>query len=119
MISKGERAAKLKDKSDKYNRIHYKLEELKYELTNIFGHKGGRKYGLLALAIDSAQDQLKLDYDRYVRRIRTLDNSDAMRSLQKSLNRERKKSAELEEKIDEARTSGGLFIDYVKNKLGI
>lgn len=42
-----------------------------------------------------------------------------MRSLQKSLNREIKKNTELEKKIDEAKTSSGLFIDYVRKRIGI
>lgn len=117
-MNKEERESKLSDKSDKYNRINYKLENLKYELTDTFGPRG-RKYNLLFLAIDSAQQQLKLDYDRYVRRIRIIDNSEEMRSLQKSLNREIKKNTELEKKIDEAKTSSGLFIDYVRKRIGI
>lgn len=117
-MNKEERDSKITAKSDKYNRVLYKLDDIKYEFTDIFGPRS-RKYNLLFLAIDSVQEQLKLDYDRYVRRIRIIDNSEDMRSLQQSLNREIKKNIELEKKIDEAKTSSGLFIDYVRKRMGI
>ena len=64
------------------------------------------------------EEQVQLDLYRYEKRIGKMSERDEIASLQKSLNRERLKREKLEKKVNEAKESSGLFIKYVREKLG-
>ena len=119
-MDKEERAKKLKEKEEAYYSLRNKLDSINWELRDVSeGKKRTYAFKLLGIAINLALDQVNKDYNRYVRRIRTADMSDDVMFMQKALNREKQKTAELEKKIEEAKTSSGLFIDFVRSKLNI
>ena len=119
-LTKEERAQKLKEKEDAYYSLRNKLDSINWTLREISdGKKRTYSFKLLSIAINLALDQVTKDYNRYVRRIRIMDNSEQVSLMQKALNREKEKNAVLEKKIEEAKTSSGLFIDFVREKLRI
>ncbi len=119
-LTKEERAAKLKAKEDAYYSLRNELDSINWTLRRISeGKKRTYAFKLLAIAINLTLEQIKNDYDRYVRRIRRMDASEDVALIQRSLNRANKKNAELEKKIQEAKTSSGLFIDFVRDKLNL
>jgi len=119
-LTKEERAEKLKKREDSYYSLRNKLDSIRWQLKDISENKR-RTYSfkLLDIAINLSLDQVNKDYDRYVRRIRIADHSEDVSFMQQALNREKAKNAELEKKIEEAKTSSGLFIDFIREKLGI
>ena len=115
-----EKAKILKEKEDAYYSLRNNLESIRWDLTHIHQNKKHRnEFKMLNIAIDLSLDQLTRDYSRYIRRIRIHDYSEDVSFMQKALNREKLKNAVLEKKIEEAKTSSGLFIDFVRNKLGM
>ena len=118
-MDKEERAKRLKEKEDTYYSLRNKLDSIKWDIRNINQNKQrSNAFKMLNIAIDLSLEQVNKDYNRYVRRIRISDMSDDVSFMQKALNREKLKNAELEKKIEEAKTSSGLFIDFVRSKLG-
>ncbi|HHZ94190.1 MAG TPA: hypothetical protein EYN67_01230 [Flavobacteriales bacterium] len=119
-MDKEERAKRLKEKEDTYYSLRNKLDSIKWDIRNINQNKQrSNAFKMLNIAIDLSLEQVNKDYNRYVRRIRISDMSDDVSFMQKALNREKLKNAELEKKIEEAKTSSGLFIDFVRSKLGM
>lgn len=120
-LSKEERQQKLKAREDSYYSLRYDLDSMQWRLRDLKGYRGGRSYAfkMLDIAINLALEQITKDYDRYVRRIRRIDACEDVSFMQKALNREKEKNAVLEKKIEEAKTSSGLFIDFVRKKLGV
>ncbi len=119
-MTKEERAKKLKDRETAYYSLRNDLDSMRYKLNYLKIGKGhSRPFKMLRMAVDLMLDQVNKDYDRYVRRIRRADSSDDVSFMQKALNREKLKNAELEKKIEEAKTSSGLFINFVREKLGV
>ena len=51
---------------------------------------------MLLNAIDLMSEQIRNDFSRYEKRVRNSDNSDTCIEMQKALNREKLKNAELE-----------------------
>jgi hypothetical protein len=118
-MNKEERAKRLEEKEDTYYSLRNKLGSIKWDIRHINQNKQrSNAFEILNIAIDLSLEQVNKDYNRYVRRIRISDMSDDVSFMQKALNREKLKNAELEKKIEEAKTSSGLFIDFVRSKLG-
>jgi hypothetical protein len=120
-LSKEERQKKLKAKEDSYYSLRNDLDSMQWRLNDLKGYRGGSSYAfkILDIAINLALEQIRKDYHRYVRRIRRIDACEDVGFMQKALNREKEKNAVLEKKIEEAKTSSGLFIDFVRKKLGV
>ena len=119
-MNKEERSKKLETQKKAYYSLRNKLNDINWQLRGINeGRKRTYAFKLLDIAINLALEQVNKDYDRYVRRIRRADASEDVKFMQKALNREKQKTAELEKKIEEAKTSSGLFIDFVRNKLNM
>lgn len=120
-LNKEERQQKLKAREDSYYSLRNELDSMQWKLRDLKGYRGGRSYAfkMLDIAINLALEQITKDYDRYVRRIRRIDACEDVSFMQKALNREKEKNAVLEKKIEEAKTSSGLFIDFVRKKLGV
>ena len=119
-MDKEERAKKLEAQQESYYSLRNKLDSLGWQLRDI--NEGRRRtyaFKLLDIAINLSLEQVTKDHDRYVRRIRRADATEDVSFMQKALNREKLKNAELEKKIEEAKTSSGLFIDFVRSKLSI
>lgn len=120
-MNKEERQKKIKAKEESYYSLRSDLDNMLWRLKDLKGYRGGRSYAfkMLDTAINLALEQIRKDYDRYVIRIRRIDANEDVGFMQKALNREKIKNAELQKKIEEAKTSSGLFIDCVRKKLGI
>lgn len=120
MITKEERQVKIKEQEQAYYSLRNELDGLTWSLRRINEGKN-RKYEfkLLKIAINLTLEQIRKDHERYVRRIRAKDASEDVKFMQKALNREKEKNAILEKKIEEAKTSSGLFIDFARKKLGL
>ena len=118
-MTKEERDKKLKEKEESYYSLSNKFSSIRWELTNIKGYRGGRSraFKMLIMSLDLATEQVESDYNRYVRRIRIINVSDDLSFMQKALNREKEKNIDLEKKIEEAKTSSGLFISFVRKQL--
>ena len=118
-MNKEERAKKAQEKQEEYYSLRNDLGEMKFKLNRLRKEKGrSRPFMMLNASIDLMLYQVESDYNRYIRRIRIADSSDTVIFMQKALNREKEKNAILEKKIEEAKTSSGLFIDFVREKLG-
>jgi len=118
--TKEERAKKIKEKGDAYYSLRNKLDDIRWQLKSINdSKKRTHAFKLLYIAIDLSLEQIRKDHDRYVRRIRRADSNEDVKFIQKALNREKAKNAKLENKIEEAKTSSGLFIDFVREKIGM
>ena len=118
-MTKEERDKKLKEKEESYYSLRNKFSSIRRELTNIKGYRGGRSraFKMLIMSLDLAIEQVESDYNRYVRRIRIINVSDDLSFMQKALNKEKEKNIDLEKKIEEAKTSSGLFISFVRKQL--
>lgn len=116
-LTKEDREQKRKDSENRYYDLTNDLESMKRALKYLKNRRQSDAFKMLNIAIDLMLDQVRYDYDRYVKRIRRADSGDDVRFIQKALNREKLKNAELEKKIEEAKTSSGLFIDFVREKL--
>jgi hypothetical protein len=119
-LAKKERQQKLKDRETAYYSLRNGLDSMKYNLNNLRKGRGhSSAFKMLDIAIDLMLDQVNSDYNRYVRRISRMDSNEDVSFMQKALNREKEKNTILEKKIEEAKTSSGLFIDFVREKLGM
>ena len=120
MLNKQERQAALRARKDLYYSLSYDLTHMRDKIEGLKKHRGhSSAFKMLILAIDMMSEQVRNDFNRYERRMRFNDNSDNCILLQKALNREKENNLALERKIEEAKTSSGLFIDFVRSKLGI
>lgn len=118
-MDKADRAEKLKERQRAYYSLDNSLHDMREKLSSLKKHKGHSiAFKMLLNAIDLMSEQIRNDFSRYEKRVRNSDNSDTCVEMQKALNREKLKNAELEKKIEEAKTSSGLFIDFVRSKLG-
>jgi len=117
-MNKEEREQKLKDSKELYYSLESDLYCIRDKLTYLKKNRGhSPAFRMLVIAIDLMSDQVRSDHNRYVRRIRRADSSEDVSFMQKALNREKLKNSVLEKKIEEAKTSSGLFIDFVREKL--
>ena len=120
MLNKEERKQALQARKELYYSLDYDLQCMKDKLLNLKKNRGhSPAFRMLVISIDLMSQQVRDDHSRYERRIRFNDNSDSCLQLQESLNRANKKNAALEKKIEEAKTSSGLFIDFVREKMGL
>ena len=106
-MDKADRAEKLKERQRAYYSLDNSLHDMREKLSSLKKHKGHSiAFKMLLNAIDLMSEQIRNDFSRYEKRVRNSDNSEKL------------KNAELEKKIEEAKTSSGLFIDFVRSKLG-
>ena len=109
---------KHKERKKDYYSLTSPINDMKWRLENI--HKTRRKsiaYKQLVLALDAYEQQIRDDFYRYEKQVKSRELKNEMKQLQQSLNRERKLRSGLESKIKEASESSGLFIRYVRDKL--
>lgn len=117
-MNKEQLVAQKAERDRKFYSLRSDIRYIKENLSDIkFGRRHSDAFKLLMLALDGFEDQIYRDYDRYVKKVDSIVKRDELRELQQSLNRERKIRADLEKKIEEAKTSSGLFISYVRKKL--
>ncbi len=103
---------------------YYELESMCWNFRNrlhsIKKHKGhSDEFRMLDIALKKFEDKVRSDYKRYELRVKRKEDSQEVKQMQQALNRERKLRHEAEARMKEAATSGGLFIEYVKTKLGM
>lgn len=119
-LSKELRDEKLEARKKAYYSLDSDLYSMREKMRYIDGFKGNSTAcRMLVLAIDAMSDQVRKDFYRYEKRIKAADMGDDLILVQKALNREKTKNAILEKKIEEAKTSSGLFIDFVREKLNL
>ncbi len=109
------------DKQEKkYSAIETLLWRIERDLHDIERHQGrSLAFRNLKNALQIFENQVDADYRRFTTRINANTLSADNKLLQQSLNRERKLREELEAKVKEASESSGLFISYVRDKLGL
>lgn len=115
MNNKSKLSEKREDYWDKINQ----LDQMKTILDNISGKRNSPAHKTLVAALDVYRDQIERDYERFKCVYNNKTTFDDMCLLQQKLNRETKLRVGLEEKVKEASESSGLFIKYVKEKLGL
>ena len=104
----------------KYYSLRGKIEDMRYVLKDAYSDRGKSPAYIASMAsLELLQKQVREDFSRYEKRIDTSSQKDEVALIQKALNRERLKRETLEAKIEEAKTSSGLFIKYVRGKLGV
>lgn len=119
MITK-EQLSKLDEKKRCYYSLSTDLEQMARKLSLLNNHrKHSSAFQNLRLAIEIMQEQVNDDYNRYVKNVRRLKDRDDVANMQHQLNRERAKRQELEKQIKMATESSGLFIKFVRQKLGV
>lgn len=119
-MTKEERQQKLKARKELYYSLEWDLRGISDKLRNLKNHKGhSPAFKVLTSAVDVMLDQVRKDYSRYENRIIQANCRDDVEAMQKALNREKAKNAKLEKEIDQAKTSSGLFVDFVRKKLGV
>ena len=107
-------------KSKKYYELQAKLDSIYWDMMELEPRKGNStEFRMFKLALDAFRKKISADFRRYELVIDRKLNRCEVKKLQQSLNRERKLRQELETKIKEASESSGLFIRYVRNRLGI
>lgn len=117
-MTKGNLKKQMEERSRAYYSLRSGVYSIRREMQDLKKHRGhSPAFKLLIIALDMFDDQVSRDYDRYERRIKAIERKDVITELQQSLNRERAKRQQLEVKIQEATTSSGLFIKYVREKL--
>jgi len=116
-MSKSERDANLKKKETEYNEMRDEVYFMRSNLSSFSKNKHSPAYKVALSALDVLSNQIDQDYNRYVKRIRNTQANQEVKFMQKALNREKAKNLELEQKIEEAKTSSGLFVDFVRKKL--
>ena len=118
-MNKSEWDANLKKKKDEYNKMRDEVYFMRSNLSSFSKNKHSPAYKVALSALDVLSNQMDQDYNRYVKRSRTAQASQEVGFMQKALNREKAKNLKLEQKIEEAKTSSGLFVDLVRKKLKI
>lgn len=119
-LSKEDREERLKRRKSEYYSLSHDLYNIKRKLRGIEKNKGHTTaFKQLILGIEGYEQQISDDFSRYEKQIRIMDRTDEIAKMQKALNRERAIRQELELKIKEASESSGLFIKFVRNKLGV
>ena len=119
-LRKQRREEMLEKKKQAVYSLRCKLDDMEYTLrrnTKFLGRS--EAYENLCIAVNFMLDQISDDEARYKRILENKSAREEMQELQQALNRERKLRQELENKISEATTSSGLFIKYVRDKLGV
>ena len=118
-MNESEREARLNKKEDEYNEMKCEVYYLRDKLSSFGKNKHSPAYKVALSALDVLSNQMERDYSRYVKRIERIGIRQEIEFMQKALNREKTKNFELEQKIEEAKTSSGLFADFVRKKLKI
>ena len=108
------------DKQQAYYSLSYDIHIFRQKMLELRKGRGHiTEFKLLDAALDLFERKIEEDYKRYVLRIKAFSERKELKEMQQSLNRERKTRAALEVKIKEASESSGLFIKFVRNKLGV
>ena len=118
-MNKSEREAKLNRKKDEFNELKNEVYYMRDKLSSFSKNKHSPAYRVALSALDVLSNQIEQDYNRYIKRIDRICARQEVEFMQKALNREKAKNLELEQKIEEAKTSSGLFADYLRKKLKI
>ena len=119
-LRKQRREKILLEKKQAANSLRWKLDDMSRCLKRDKKFLGrSEAYENLCIAVNFMLDQVSDDEARYKRILENKSAREEMQELQQALNRERKLRQELENKISEATTSSGLFIKYVRDKLGV
>jgi len=118
-MNKSEWDANLKKKKDEYNKMRDEVYFMRSNLSSFSKNKHSPAYKVALSALDVLSNQIDQDYNRYIKRINRIGVGQEVKFMQKALNREKAKNFELEQKIEEAKTSSGLFVDFVRKKLKI
>jgi len=118
-MNESERETKLNKKKDKFNEMKREVYYMREKLSSFGKNKHSPAYKVALSALDVLSNQIEQDHNRYVKRIRIAQASQEVGFIQKALNREKAKNLKLEQKIEEAKTSSGLFVDLVRKKLKI
>ena len=119
-LSKEDRKKKLKERKQAYYSTSGLVSSVKWKLKKIENNRGHTiAFKQLMLSLDGYEQQVRDDFSRYEKQIRRCDNKDDVIDMQKALNRERTLREALDAKVKEASESSGLFIKFVRNKLGV
>jgi len=116
-MNESEREARLNKKKDEFNEMKREVYYMRDKLSSFGKNKYSPAYKVALSALDVLSNQIEQDYSRYVKRIERIGIRQEIEFMQKALNREKTKNFELEQKIEEAKTSSGLFVDFVRKKL--
>lgn len=109
----------LQERENAYYSLSNDLFYMEDKLRSLKKHRGhSPAFKGLLISLELMRAQVDQDFYRYKSRIGQRSYHYEMSSLQKSLNRERLKRENLEKKVNEAKVSSGLFISYVREKLG-
>ena len=109
-----------KERKEAYYSLQYKLDDMRHTLQNIKKNRGhSTAFKQLMLSIDAYNQQIRDDFSRYEKQVNKIRDKDSVFEMQTALNRERKLRHELELKVKEASESSGLFIRFVRDKLGV
>ena len=117
MLSEEQKECKLKERQEKHRSMDYKIFNMISELES----EGGRsiEYNQLLLALRGYSYKLDREMRQYESRIKGLTLRDELKEMQTALNRERTLRENLEAKVKDATESSGLFIRFVRDKLGV
>ena len=108
------------NKDKKYRQVSSLIWNIESDLRDIEKHKGrSLAFKNLENALKIFEQQVYADHRRFSNRVDINNRMKEVRDMQQSLNRERKLREELESKVKEASESSGLFISYVREKLGL
>ena len=115
-----ERKKRLKKRNDTLMTASAKLQNIRWILDDLQVYLGrSPEFKMLDTSIDLMTNKIHDDLSYFERRIEISKDREGVKFMQKALNREKEKNAKLEKKIEEAKTSSGLFIDFVREKLGM
>lgn len=107
-------------RKQRYYSMSSMIQNMVWKLKDIERSRGHTTaFKQLMLALDAYDQQIRDDFSRYEKQINRRRDRDDVKQLQQALNRERTLRQELESKVKEASESSGLFIKFVRNKLGI
>lgn len=115
-----EKKEKLRQRKQAYYSTSALVNNMKWKLKELEKNRGHTiAFKQLMLALDGYEQQVSDDFSRYEKRITRCDNKADVADMQKALNRERTLREELDKKVKEASDSSGLFIKFVREKLGV
>lgn len=117
-MNKEELTGRLEPKRNDYYDTKNMLYTMREKLNSIKYHKGiSAEFKGLIIALDVFENQVDRDFRRFENMASRHHHRDKIKQLQQYLNRERKLREQLQNRIDEAKESSGLFIKYVRSML--
>ena len=116
-MDKSKREVELSKRKSQLNKLKNEVYYMRDKLSSFSKNKHSPAYKVALSALDVLSNQIEQDYNRYVKRIWSDEASQEVEFMQKALNREKAKNFELEQEIEKAKTSSGLFVEFVRKKL--